>query len=114
MAELTPPTRDLISRAEALADEMGHDWMGSEHLLLAITEADDDLAARRILNETGAATGRQGVPRQAVRPLRVAPASSSGVMDATAEPLVAEAAHLLHDGEERAPLVRQRVLDARG
>ena len=28
--------------------------MGSEHLLLAITEADDDLAARRILNETGA------------------------------------------------------------
>ncbi|HKX48021.1 MAG TPA: Clp protease N-terminal domain-containing protein [Gaiellaceae bacterium] len=54
MAELTPPTRDLISRAEALADEMGHDWMGSEHLLLAITEADDDLAARRILNETGA------------------------------------------------------------
>ena len=54
MAELTPPTRDLISRAEALADEMGYDWMGSEHLLLAITEADDDLAARRILNETGA------------------------------------------------------------
>jgi ATP-dependent Clp protease ATP-binding subunit ClpA len=53
MAELTPPTRDLIQRASALADRMGHAWVGSEHLLLAIVEADDDLAAHRILRETG-------------------------------------------------------------
>jgi ATP-dependent Clp protease ATP-binding subunit ClpA len=53
MAELTPPTRDLIQRASALADRMGHAWVGSEHLLLAIVEADDNLAAHRILSETG-------------------------------------------------------------
>jgi hypothetical protein len=32
---------------------MGHAWVGSEHLLLAIVEADDNLAAHRILRETG-------------------------------------------------------------
>jgi ATP-dependent Clp protease ATP-binding subunit ClpA len=53
MAELMPPTRDLIERASALADRMGHALVGSEHLLLAMVEADDDLAAHRILRETG-------------------------------------------------------------
>lgn len=53
MAALTPPTQDLIQRASALADEMGHRFVGSEHLLLAIVEADDDVAAHRILDETG-------------------------------------------------------------
>ena len=53
MAELTPPTRDLIQRAGALADEMGHAFAGSEHLLLAIVEADDELAAHRVLHDTG-------------------------------------------------------------
>lgn len=53
MAELTRPTRDLIQKAGELADEMGHPFVGSEHLLLAIVEADDDLAAYRILQETG-------------------------------------------------------------
>ena len=33
---------------------MGHPLMGTEHLLLAIVEADDSLAAHRILRETGA------------------------------------------------------------
>lgn len=56
MADPDPPTRDLIGRAYALADEMGHALMGSEHLLLAITEANDNLAAHRILRETGALT----------------------------------------------------------
>lgn len=54
VAEPTPPTRDLIRRAQALADEMGHGLMGSEHLLLAMTEANDSVAAHRILRETGA------------------------------------------------------------
>jgi len=53
MAELTPPTQDLIRKALALADEMGHDFVGSEHLLLAMVEASDDVAAHRILDETG-------------------------------------------------------------
>ena len=53
MAELTPPTRDMIERARALADQMGHAFVGSEHVLLAMVEADDDLAAHRILNEAG-------------------------------------------------------------
>jgi ATP-dependent Clp protease ATP-binding subunit ClpA len=53
MAELTPSTRNLIERASALADQMGHAFVGSEHVLLAMVEADDDLAAHRILNETG-------------------------------------------------------------
>lgn len=53
MAELTPPTRDMIERASALADQMGHPFVGSEHVLLAMVEANDDLAAHRILKETG-------------------------------------------------------------
>jgi ATP-dependent Clp protease ATP-binding subunit ClpA len=54
MAEQTPPTRELVRRAEALADEMGHPLAGSEHLLLAMVEADESLAAHRILREAGA------------------------------------------------------------
>jgi ATP-dependent Clp protease ATP-binding subunit ClpA len=53
MADLTPPTRDLIEQASSLADRMGHAFVGSEHLLLAIVQADDDLAAHRVLRETG-------------------------------------------------------------
>src|SRR5262245_8323377 len=37
----------------------------------------------------------------------------SRLVETAAEPLVAEAAHLVYDGEKRAPLVGQRVLDAR-
>src|SRR3990170_1184588 len=37
----------------------------------------------------------------------------SGVVHAAAEPVVAEAAHLVHDREERLTLRRQRVLDPR-
>ena len=33
------------------------------------------------------------------------------VVNPAAEPLVAEAAHLVDDGEERTALLRQRVLD---
>ena len=36
-----------------------------------------------------------------------------GVVDAAAEPLVAEAPHLVHDGEESFALRGERVLDAR-
>ena len=53
MAELTPPTRQLLARATALADEMGHPFAGSEHLLLAMVNAGDDLAAHRVLRESG-------------------------------------------------------------
>jgi hypothetical protein len=35
------------------------------------------------------------------------------LVDAAAEPLVAEAAHLLDDGKERAAFLRQGVLDTR-
>src|SRR6187200_1552655 len=40
-------------------------------------------------------------------------AETLGVVDAAAEPLVAEAAHLVHDGEESFALRGERVLDAR-
>ena len=57
MAELSPPTRESLRRAEAIADEMGHPLMGTEHLLLAIVESDDGEAAHRILRETGPLKG---------------------------------------------------------
>lgn len=53
MAKLMPPTHDLIQKAHSLADEMGHPLVGSEHLLLAMVQADDNLAAHRILCEAG-------------------------------------------------------------
>ena len=52
LSELQPPTRDLIRRAHALADEMGHPLVGTEHLLLAMVRADENIAAHRILVET--------------------------------------------------------------
>jgi ATP-dependent Clp protease ATP-binding subunit ClpA len=54
MAEQSPPTRKLIERAESLADQMGHPFVGSEHLLLAIVDSDDTVAAHRVLRESGA------------------------------------------------------------
>lgn len=60
MAELTPLTQDLIQRASALADEMGHRFVGSEHLLLAMVEAGDDVAAHRILAETNSVSAIDG------------------------------------------------------
>jgi ATP-dependent Clp protease ATP-binding subunit ClpA len=53
MSELPPPTHDLIERARELADEMGHTFVGTEHLLFAMVKADENIAAHRILDETG-------------------------------------------------------------
>jgi ClpA/ClpB-like protein len=33
---------------------MGHPFVGSEHLLLAIVDSDDTVAAHRVLRESGA------------------------------------------------------------
>ena len=54
MAELTLPALGVVQKAKELADAMGHPFAGTEHVLLAIVQSDDDAAAHRILSTTGA------------------------------------------------------------
>jgi ATP-dependent Clp protease ATP-binding subunit ClpC len=42
------PARGVVSAASRIAQEFGHDHVGSEHLLLALTRNANDLAARAL------------------------------------------------------------------
>ena len=44
--DFTPKLRHALDRAPAIAGELGHRYIGSEHLLLALSEEEDSLAAR--------------------------------------------------------------------
>lgn len=40
-----PETRETVGRAESDARRLGHDWIGCEHLLLALTRGGSEVAA---------------------------------------------------------------------
>ena len=44
--DFTPRLRHALERAPLIAGELGHKYIGSEHLLLALAEEEDSLAAR--------------------------------------------------------------------
>lgn len=48
---LSEESEEIVRRSAAIADEMGHPIIGTEHLLLALVEGDTE--ARRILNSHG-------------------------------------------------------------
>jgi ATP-dependent Clp protease ATP-binding subunit ClpC len=48
----TPRVEQTVRRAELIAMEYGHDYIGTEHLLLALA-ADPDGIAGRVLEELG-------------------------------------------------------------
>jgi ATP-dependent Clp protease ATP-binding subunit ClpA len=53
MAELTGPVEQLLEEAEQIAAARGHGFVGTEHVLLAMTRQSDDSFARRLLDEAG-------------------------------------------------------------
>lgn len=50
---LTPRSRDTLRTAEERAVELGHDYLGTEHLLLALLD-DSEGVAGQVLQELGA------------------------------------------------------------
>jgi ATP-dependent Clp protease ATP-binding subunit ClpA len=52
MTHLSPVVEELISEARELAQARGHEIVGTEHVLLAMTRQQDSFA-RRLLDETG-------------------------------------------------------------
>lgn len=53
MAELTGPAEQLLREAAQIAATRGHSYVGTEHVLLAMTRQTDDSFARRLLDEVG-------------------------------------------------------------
>lgn len=44
--KFTPPARQVVVYAQDEARELGHDWVGTEHLLLGLVREEQGLAAR--------------------------------------------------------------------
>jgi ATPases with chaperone activity, ATP-binding subunit len=53
MAELTGPAERLLQAAQEIATTRGHGFVGTEHVLLAMTRQSDGSFARRLLDEAG-------------------------------------------------------------
>jgi len=45
---------ELLRNASEIAEDRGHMFVGTEHVLLAMTRQTDDSFARRLLDEAGA------------------------------------------------------------
>lgn len=54
MTELSGNVEDLLRQARELATARGHTFVGTEHVLLAMTRQSEDSFARRLLDEVGA------------------------------------------------------------
>ena len=54
MRELSGQVEQLLRDASEIADARGHAFVGTEHLLLAMTLKTEDSFARRLLDEAGA------------------------------------------------------------
>jgi ATP-dependent Clp protease ATP-binding subunit ClpC len=53
MAEVTGPLEQLLEGAQEIAAARGHGFVGTEHVLLAMTRQSNDSFARRLLDEAG-------------------------------------------------------------
>jgi ATP-dependent Clp protease ATP-binding subunit ClpA len=54
MTDLSGRVDELLTEARRLAEVRGHPIVGTEHLLLAMTQQSPDAFARRLLDEVGA------------------------------------------------------------
>jgi ATP-dependent Clp protease ATP-binding subunit ClpA len=54
MAELSGSVEELLAEAGEIATARGHGFVGTEHVLLAMTRQSKDAFARRLLDEIGA------------------------------------------------------------
>jgi ATP-dependent Clp protease ATP-binding subunit ClpA len=54
VAEQSGKVSELLREAEQLAAARGHAFVGTEHVLLAMTRQSNDSFARRLLDEVGA------------------------------------------------------------
>ncbi len=95
---LTPQAAELLKRAVALADDLGHHYLGVEHLVLAALSRDEPAAAR--------ALQRAGLPAaDFVRALRDEMAAYPQLPPSdNAIPLTPRLARILDTGAPEAPL----------
>jgi ATP-dependent Clp protease ATP-binding subunit ClpC len=54
MTQLTGKVEELLREAGVIAEARGHAFVGTEHVLLAMTRQSEDSFARRLLDEVGA------------------------------------------------------------
>lgn len=54
MSQLTVLAKALLDEAQEIATTRGHGFVGTEHILLAMTRQSSDSFARRALDEAGA------------------------------------------------------------
>jgi ATP-dependent Clp protease ATP-binding subunit ClpA len=54
MTQLTVTAKALLQEAHEIAKVRGHDFVGTEHILLAMARRSPDSFARRALDEAGA------------------------------------------------------------
>ena len=68
MAQLDQMVEELLKDANAIADVRGHAFVGTEHLLLAMTRQSDGSFARRLLDEVGATDALRARIEDAIGP----------------------------------------------
>ena len=54
VSEMSGQVEELLRNAAEIAETRGHLFVGTEHVLLAMTRLPDDSFARRLLDEVGA------------------------------------------------------------
>ena len=54
MTQLSGKVEELLREAGEIAEARGHAFVGTEHVLLAMTRQTDESFARRLLDEAGA------------------------------------------------------------
>jgi ATP-dependent Clp protease ATP-binding subunit ClpA len=73
MAELSGEVEELLRDAHAQAEARGHRFVGTKHLLLAMTRQSEDSFARRLLDEAGVTDALRARIEAAIRPSRARP-----------------------------------------
>ena len=68
MAQLTPMVEELLKDANVIAESRGHGLVGTEHLLLAMTQQSDASFARRLLDDVGATDALRAQIEEAIGP----------------------------------------------
>jgi ATP-dependent Clp protease ATP-binding subunit ClpA len=53
MTRLSGKVEDLLQEARVIAEARAHAFVGTEHVLLAMTRQSEDSFARRVLDEAG-------------------------------------------------------------
>jgi ATP-dependent Clp protease ATP-binding subunit ClpA len=68
MAQLSGMVAELLRDADTIAEKRGHAFVGTEHVLLAMTRQSEDSFARRLLDEVRATAALRSRIEDAIGP----------------------------------------------